>query len=398
VTRRAVVTGWGAVGPHGSGADALARAFAEGKPLARAIDRSEGFHDDAGSRLAASVGNTDLAAWLPPAQARRLGKPSRWAVAASRIALEEAGIRDLSGRRVAVFLATAFGAVLFTEKLVRQLLDEGPEAAQPFYFSECVANAAAGQVAIALGAYGANVTVTQREAGPLIALAQGAHEIVEGRADVAVVGSADEMTPLLHAILDRYRATCRGEEESPRPFDRDRDGMLAGEGATMLVLERESDAIRRGGRPLARIAAAASGFDPTATMSDWGDGSAGLGRRLSVMLERAGSIDAVVSGASGTRRGDRLEALVLRTAWGSEPLPPVLVPKAVVGEYAGGVLSGSILALAGAAFGPVTGFRTRDPELLIEPYDGSPRPRPERIVASSLAAGGAAAWAVLERA
>ena len=392
------MTGWGAVGPHGSRAEALAAAFAEGKPLARAVDRSEGFHREAGSRLAASVGSADLSAWLPPAQARRLGKPSRWAVAASRIALAEAGLRDLEGRRVAVFLATAFGAVLYTEKLVRQVLDEGPEAAQPFYFSECVANAAAGQVAIALGASGANVTVTQREAGPLIALAQGAHEVVEGRADIAVVGSADEMTPLLHAILDRYGATSRGDDESPRPFDRDRDGMLAGEGATMLVIERESDVIRRSGRALARIAAAASGFDPTASMSDWGEGSAGLGRRLRGLIGRAGKIDAVVSGASGTRRGDRLEALVLHAAFGEEALPPVLVPKAVVGEYAGGVLSASVLALSGAEFGPVAGFRTPDPELKVEPYAGGRPSGPERILASSLAAGGAAAWAVLERA
>ncbi|HEX4822738.1 MAG TPA: beta-ketoacyl synthase N-terminal-like domain-containing protein [Candidatus Polarisedimenticolaceae bacterium] len=395
---RVVVTGLGAVGPHGVGREALAAAFARGEPLASAVDRSEGFHDGAGSRLAAAVGAADLGAWLPPSQARRLGKPSRWAVAASRMALAEAGLADLQGKRAAVFLATAFGAVHYTEKLVRQLLDEGPEAAQPFYFSECVANAAAGQVAIALGASGANVTVTQREAGPLIALARGAQEVGEGRADVAIVGSADEMTPLLHAILDRYRATTRAEGESPRPFDRDRDGMLAGEGATMLVLEREADATARGASPLARIAGSASAFDPTATPSDWGDGADGLGRRLRVMRETLGPIDAIVSGASGTRRGDRLEALVLRSGWDGGALPPVLVPKAVVGEYAGGVLSGGLLALAGASFGPVAGFRSPDPELLVMPHDGSRFPRPARILASSLAAGGAAAWAVLERA
>ena len=62
----------------------------------------------------------------------------------------------------------------------------------------------------------------------------------------------------------------------------------------------EADAAARGGRPLGRIAETASAFDPTATVSDWGDGAAGLGRRLSGLLERAGSIDAVVSGASGT--------------------------------------------------------------------------------------------------
>ena len=92
-----------------------------------------------------------------------------------------AGIGPFERRRVAVVLATAFGALLFTEKLVHQILDEGPESAQPFYFSECVANAAAARVAIALGARGANVTITEREAGPLLALARAAQEVREGR-------------------------------------------------------------------------------------------------------------------------------------------------------------------------------------------------------------------------
>ena len=170
---------------------------------------ADSHHLDASARHAALVPRLDLSPWLPPAQARRLGMPSRWAVAAARMAVEDARIGSLEGRRVCVVLATAFGAVLLTEKLVRQILDEGPEAAQPFYFSECVANAAAAQLAIALGAHGANVTITQREAGPLLALARGAHEVREGRADVAIVGSADEMTPLLHALLDRYRSLAK---------------------------------------------------------------------------------------------------------------------------------------------------------------------------------------------
>ena len=401
---RVVVTGSGSIGPHGAGTEALAAALSAGRPLASAVDRAAGYHLDASARRAALVPRVDLARWLPPAQARRLGMPSRWAVAAARMAVEDARIATFEGRRVCVVLATAFGAVLLTEKLVRQILDEGPEAAQPFYFSECVANAAAAQLAIALGARGSNVTITQHQAGPLLALARGAHEVREGRADVAIVGSADEMTPLLHALLDRYGALASPRatlDEAPRPFDASRDGMLAGEGSAVLVLEREDDAAARGRPPAARVAASGAAFDPTATASDWGTGHAALGRALRETLARADlapdDIDRVVSGASGARRGDRLEALSLRAAWGARPLPPILVPKAVVGEYGGGILAAGVLSSTGSPFGRVATFERADPELGIVPHDGSPLAMPRRTLLTSLASGGSAAWVVLER-
>lgn len=400
----AVITGLGAIGPHGTATAALEAAFAAGLPLFADIETAAGHHRPGASRRAALVPKVDLSRWVPPAQARRLGMPSRFAIAAAKAALEQAGLASLDDRSAAVFLATSFGAVLFTEKLVRQILEEGPESAQPFYFSECVANAAAGQTAIALGARGANVTVTEREAGPLIALARGAQEVVEGRADVAIVGSADEMTPLLHALLDRFGATARprgAADERPRPFDRRRNGVLAGEGAAVVVIEREDDAIERGATPLARIAATGSAFDPSASESDWGRGEGSLARALRSALSRARlapeRIDRIVSGASGTRRGDRLEGRVLRAAWETAELPPIVVPKAVVGEYGGGILAGAVLAAAGAPFGAVAAFETPDPELMIVPHDGSPLDPPRRTLVSSLAAGGAAAWVVLER-
>jgi 3-oxoacyl-[acyl-carrier-protein] synthase II len=404
VRAAAVITGLGVVGPHGIGRASLEDALLAGRPLASEIDRSAGFHAVDSSRLAALVPPVDLARWLPPSEARRLSVPSRFAVAAARMAVDDAGIGSFEGRRVAVVLATAFGALLFTEKLVHQILDEGPESAQPFYFSECVANAAAARVAIALGARGANITITEREAGPLLALARAAQEVREGRADVALAGSADEMTPLLHALLDRFRGSARASRshaEAPRPFDAARDGALGGEGAAVCVIEREDDAAARGARPLARVAAAGAAFDPTAHVVDWGDGAPPLARALRGTLARAGrrieSIDRIVSGASGARRGDRLEALTLAATWGPAPLPPIVTPKAVVGEFGGGLLASAVVAAGGARFGRVAAFETPDPALSVVPHDGSPLAAPRSLLVTALAAGGAAAWALLER-
>jgi len=400
----AVITGLGVVGAHGIGRASLEEALRSGRPLASEVDRSAGYHETGSSRLGALVPKLDFANWLPPAEARRLSVPSRFAVVAARMALEDAGVTAIDGRRVTVVLATAFGALLFTEKLVRQILEEGPESAQPFYFSECVANAAAARVAIALGARGANVTITEREAGPLLALARGAQEVREGRADLAIAGSADELTALLHALLDRFRSTARagrGRDEAARPLDAARNGVLAGEGASVCVIEREDDARTRGARVLARVAATGAAFDPTAPVSDWGGGHEALSRALRGALARERrtieTIDLIVSGASGARQGDRLESATLVAAWQGAPLPPVVTPKAVVGEFGGGLLAAAVLAAEGAHFGRPVAFETRDPELHIVPHDGSPLPAPHRVLITSLAAGGAASWALLER-
>ena len=226
----------------------------------------------------------------------------------------------------------------------------------------------------------------------------------EGRVDRALAGAVEEITPLLHALLDRFGALAgpgAGRVEMPRPFDRRRDGFLAGEGATVVVIEREEAARARGARAQARIGWSGAGFDSTATVSDWGDGHAALAGSLAAGLREvpggARGIGAVVSGASGARRGDRLEAHVLRAVWSGDPLPPLLVPKAVTGEYGGGILGPALLALEGASFGPTPGFAEIDPEVEVAPHRGAASPAPERVLLTGLASGGGAAWLVLER-
>jgi 3-oxoacyl-(acyl-carrier-protein) synthase len=398
-----VVTGLGTVGSYGGGRAALAAALLASLPRLTAVDRSAGYHRPGGSRQAA-LADCDLARWVPPREGRRMSPPSKLALAAARMALADAGLEgDLAN--AAVVIATSFGPPSFTEGLLRQILLESPEAASPYLFTESVANAPAAQIAIATRARGAGVTITQREAGPLLAVARGVEEVASGRAPLALAGAVEEINPLLHSALDRFNALARpaGEEgeEVARPFDRRRSGFLAGEGATVLVLEGEEAAAGRSRRPLARLLGWGRAFDPSAPPAGWGTGHASLARALSACLERAGltpgDVDLVVSGASGARAGDRLEALTLKAAWGERSLPPIVAPKAVTGEYGGGFLGAAVLAAAGAPFGPTPGFAEVDPELGIVPHRGgsfSPA-APARVLVSTLAAGGAAAWLVL---
>ena len=393
-----VVTGIGHVGASGLGLDAIRRALTEGTPRPAVVDASAGWHAPGSARTALLCAEANLTPWVSPAAARRMSRPSRLAVAAARMALESA---TAGCEPDGVVLATAFGPAAFTEKLLREILAD-PETASPFLFTECVANAPTAEVAIALAARGTNWTITQREAGPLLALARAASEIDEGRARAVVAGAVEEMTPMLHGVLDRFRALARPtpDGEAARPFDARRNGFLVAEGATMFLVEDEHDATRRGARPLARVIASGAAFDPTATPGTWGRNGAGLGRAMRRSLERAGidrtTIGAVVSGASGAVDGDRAEAEALGAMFEGTAVPPVLAPKAVVGEFAGAYLAAPFLAVEPSTFPATPGFRTPDPALGVVPWQGGPISA-SRALVTGLASGGAAAWVVLER-
>ncbi|HVS65595.1 MAG TPA: beta-ketoacyl synthase N-terminal-like domain-containing protein [Thermoanaerobaculia bacterium] len=403
----AVITGYGVVTSAGCDRSTCAAALAASRGRFTEIDRGAGYHRRPGARLGATVAASELTPWLSPAQARRMSPPSRFAVAAARQAIEQAGLEPPERTRVrssrgetGVFLGTSYGPSSYSERILRQVFLEGPTAASPMLFTESVANAPAAQVALLRKAYGPNVTVTEREASAVMALGRAALAVAEGRASSALAGGVEELCPLLHAVLDGYRALAHGDDEAPRPFDARRRGFVAGEGAVVAVVERERDAAARGARPLGRIGFFARGFDPTAAPTSWSERPAPLSARLGVALDEAGwmpeSIDLVVSGASGSRPGDRAEARVLRTVWGERPLPPVLAPKAVLGEWVGAPLIAGLAALEGGHFGATPGFEQVDPELGLVPHDGRELEPPRRILLSVLSAGGAGAWLGLE--
>ena len=399
-----VITGMGAVSAAGWSADETEQAFATGRIPRSEIALSAVYHRKNSARTAFLVDDAGLGDWITPMSARRMCRPSRFAVAAAKMALANAGLESSPINSAAVFLSTSYGPSAFTEKIIRQGFSDGPMATSPALFSESVVNAPAAQIALALGAGGANVTITQRQAGPLMAVMRGAVAIAAGKTLVALVGAVDEVTPVLHGILDRFGALARpacGREETARPLDRHRDGFVAGEGSTVLVLESERSAVQRGASILARVVAGGRGFDPSAPVTGWNKSPDVLARTLAGDLKRVDlspcMFDRVVSAASGSRAGDRLEALVLREVWGEDPLPPILVPKATLGEHGGALLAGAVLAAAGASFAATPGFNEPDPGLSAVPHDGRTLDPPRRVLVSSLAAGGSAAWTVLER-
>ncbi len=410
-TRQCVITGLGYVGAYGCGRSELARALETGEIAASEVEANDVVHPVGRNRHALLLRGT-LEKWLDPRAARRLSPASKYAVAASHMALSDASLQQLQpdeSVEASVHIATALGPTSSTEALLEQIFCESPDSASPLHFMESVANAPAAQVAIALRATGPNSSVTQREAGGLLAVCQGARDIVDGRAGRSVVGSVDELTSLTHAIFDRYDALATSDATGPmaRPFDRDRDGFIMAEGAAAWLLEDEELARSRNARVLGRVVATVRANDPTASSTDWGTGGERLALTLSRGLARQGvdpnSIDAWISSASGSRAGDTLDASIYRQLFSvSAKKPALLAPKAIVGEYGGGFLAASVMAIEGATFGPTRGFCAADPALEVTPYDGSPRDRAAldgatRFLLSALAVGGAASWMVVDR-
>jgi len=398
-----VVTGLGVVGSS-CGAEQLAQAMRSSTIRCTEVDRRDGYHLADSARMAFLTSGVDLSSWVPPAAGRRMSPPSKLAVSAARMALDDTGLGgDGGGPRTAVVMSGAFGAIQFTERLLRTAFLEGPEMVSPFTFTESVANAAAAQIAIATKAMGTNLTIVQREAGILTAVGRGAAEVAAGRADRALVGGVEEMPPILHALLDRFGALARPGSpggEVARPFDRRRSGFVAAEGAVVVVLEREDHARSRGATIRAKVRGFASAFDRSAPRIGWGHGHVCLARALRDLIAGVDleprDVGRIVSGASGSVEGDRLEAFTLREAWGDARLPPILTPKGVTGEYGGGFLASAVLAASGQATACAAGFSEPDAELQVVPYcNGRLEPAAHTLV-TSLASGGAASWLLFE--
>lgn len=400
------ITGLGVVSALGCHTDPFIQSLKNGERSAQPVDRNGGWHGRHSSRLAAFVTENERS-WRPSGIAmRRFSRPSRFAVAAAVQAIS--GATDFQKPAVddphlGISMSTFFGPSLFTQNIMDQTLNSGPAAVSPSLFTECVANAAAAQVSLALRARGPQLTMLSREAGPASAVIQAVNILRHGQARRMLAGTAEEMTPFVHAQLDRFRSLARpvGDlAEAARPFDRRRNGLLAAEGAGIILMEAPSASGSGGTRPLAKVIGGRMAFDPTSTPSGWGTGSEALADALSGLLEQSQlgpeGIDLIVSGAAGSRQGDRLEAEILHRVWRHASLPPVLAPKAQTGDFGGGFLAAAILAAAGKYRGQPAGDFQMDPELRMPVLQGTLSTAPRRTLITAPASGGPYGWLILE--
>jgi len=360
------VTGIGIVSSIGIGRDAFWSALREGRS---GIAPIEGLARASGlPRVAAAVRDFAAKELITSQQFRRMDRLSRMAVAASRLALTDAGIAPdaLPGERVGVVFGTALGDIEDSMDHLQRIFTRGPAAASPMVFPNLVMNAAAGYVAMEFGFTGVNLTLAQAEVSGEHAVAQGCDVVRSGRADVVLAGGGDQVTPILVEGYHRARALAgqRGGREWASPYDTGRTGIVLGEGTAILVLESVARARARGATIYATIDGARS-FSVDAPRYDWPARADAALPALQTLLDGE-AVDLLVGGANSSRRLDRCElALFARLLAAPAADVGVTSIKGAIGEFgAAGALTvaAACLALREQTIPPLCNLRSPEPD------------------------------------
>ncbi len=344
------VTGLGIVSPIGIGRDAFWRALCAGesgiRPLAAPVPW-----------LAAQLPEFSPRDFIRSPHLRRADPVSRSIVAAVRMALDDARVADAAPppERIGVVVGSALANVDESAQYLERLFTKGPARASPMMFPNLVLNAPASYAAMEIGATGVNLTVSQGEVSGEQAIALGCDVISAGRADVVVAGGGDELAEIVAAAYRDYRALSsqRGGAKWCSPYDVDRNGVILGEGAAMLVLEPAERARDRRAPIYAEVADYVS-FGVPAPAYDWPARAPAAVARLQAWLARCvgsptqGGIGLVCGSANGSRRLDACEVDVLTHVFGeAAPQMALTSIKGAIGEFgAAGALAAVATCLA----------------------------------------------------
>jgi 3-oxoacyl-(acyl-carrier-protein) synthase len=233
--------------------------------------------------------------YLPAREARRRDRFEQFAAAAANQALEQAGLQvdESNAGRVGVFVSSAIGGLKSFEENVTDYLEEGPRRVSPFFITMLMANGGAGMISIDHGFKGPSLSVVSACASGADGIGLAWLMMRAGMIDAAIAGASEApITGVGVAAFDRMGAMSRRDGDhpsTPQPFDKDRDGLVIGEGAGILVLERESHARARRAEILAELAGYAASADSHHITAPAEDGSGGA-QAMRQAVEAAGSI------------------------------------------------------------------------------------------------------------
>ena len=372
--RRVVITGIGAITPIGSTQEGLWRGLRCGRPAVGPITRFDATPFK--SQVAAQVDDFDPAATLGARTARRLDRYSQFAVATAQQALADSGLVLAEGERdeMGVYLGSALGGLTFAEEQHTRFEKQGLRAVDPILALSVFGSAASANVAIALGLHGANMTNANSCASGALAIGQAFDLIRRGAAPLMLAGGVETpLAPLTFGSFALIGALSTYNDQpatASRPFDRDRNGFVMGEGAAILLLEELEHARARQAPIYAEIrgfATTTDAFHMTAPLPS----GAQAARAMRATLADAGITPAQVgylnAHGSGTPLGDRIEALAVREVFaGVLPALPVSGTKGLHGHALGasGAFEAAIcaLCLAHGWLPPAPNILTPDPE------------------------------------
>lgn len=354
--RRVVVTGVGLASALGLGRRDNWRAALAGTPGARRITRFDASAH--ACRIACEVDDLVPEDYMNRKAARRMDRVSQLAVAAARMAVDDAGVPDsLLGERAGAVIASGNGGNETYEQGWRTLVDRGPDRVLPTMLPAAIVNMAAGMVSVEIGLGGPVSTHVTACASGTHALGEALETMRRGEADLMLAGGSEAgITPFTMAALDATRALSRHNEDpagASRPFDRSRDGFVAAEGAGVLVLEDLERALERGAEPLCELTGYGASSDAY-HLTDPDPSGARQTAAVLAALADAGiapdELDYVNAHGTSTLAGDGIEIQSLRAALGDAGAGRVAVSstKSMHGHAMGaaGGIEGALTALA----------------------------------------------------
>jgi len=342
--RRVAVTGIGLVTPLGTGVNKTWSALCSGKSGISRISRFDS--SDFKTTIAGEIKDFNPSDFLPKKEAKRTELFIAYAVAASRMAIEDSGLIIDSNRadRIGVVTGCGLGGLTTLETNHDILKKKGPGRVSPFLVPMMIGNMAAGMISIHLGAKGPNSNIATACAAGTHAIGDSFNIIKRGDADAMITGGVDSLiTPMCIAGFNSMKALSTRNhepEKASRPFDRDRDGFVVGEGSGMLILESLEKALDRGATIYAEVCGfgmSGDGYHMTAPSPD-GEGAA---RCMMSALDNAGitddHIDYINAHGTSTPMNDLYETRAIKLVFKDRASSiPISSTKSMTGHLLGG--------------------------------------------------------------
>jgi len=410
LSRRVVVTGVGLLTPLGLGTEATWEAIRAGKS---GVGRITQFDPSAFScQIAGEVKGFDPASYIEKKEIKKMGRFIQFAIPAADWALKnsELQITPENAERVGVYIGSGIGGFEIMEREHQTLLEHGPRRISPFFIPAMIVNLASGQVSMRCGAQGPNSATATACTTSAHSIGDSFRIIARGDAEAMICGGTEAcITPMGVGGFAAMRALSTRNDEperASRPWDRDRDGFVVGEGAGILVLEELEAARQRGAHILAEIVGygmSSDAFHVTAPPEDGG----GAFRVMRNSLRDAGidpsQVDYINAHGTSTEVGDRAETVAIKRAFGEHAYKlAVSSTKSMTGHLlggAGGIEAGiTVLAIRDQVAPPTINYENPDPLCDLDYVPNQARPmKIEYALSNSFGFGGTNGCLIFKR-
>ncbi len=393
--KRVVITGIGAITPVGNTAEAFWQALLAGQSGIGMITRFDASVFDA--KIAGEVKGFEPTEFIDKKEARRMDRFTQFAIAASKMALEDSGmeLEKEDRSRIGVFVGSGIGGMDTLHDQYKNLFEKGPNRVSPFFIPMMIANMAAGQVSIAFGLQGPSSCVVTACATGTNCIGDAMKVIQRGDADVMVAGGTEAaISPAGMAGFCSMKAlSTRNEspEQASRPFEKDRDGFVMGEGSGIVILESLEHALARGAKIYAELAGYGTNADAYHVTAPAPEG-AQAARCMELAIKDAGltvaDVDYINAHGTSTPLNDKNETLGIKALFGDHAKNiAVSSIKSMTGHLlgaAGGIeCVATALTVANDMMPPTINYDTPDPELDLDYVPNQARAKVVRVALSN---------------